>query len=397
MSDTRNAARTRRGVRLAMLFAASQIALWTGCNAILGNGYGAFDESAVGPGGPGGEGGSGDDALGAEGGGPGGEGGPGTDGNAGNDGNVIDGSTGDGSGCPRMICPQQLVSTVGVQRIAVGAFVYWTTATAIDRVNLDGTGQLQPVAVQGGTIVPALTRRIALQGGIPYVTAGARGAAKCAADLSICTNSGFLGASVNTTSGIAVDSARVYIGSNDDGSGGGGLYQTDLSGGSAVPYTNTLTDKMFDVRVANGVAYYQTSTDIKFVSVLSGTPANAVPSSMDLPVTFAVSAKDLVVATAGHVLRYCSTSPVANCSTATLQARAADITAVILDGTNVIWAEGGAAGAIYRAPLTVGGPVELLADNQANPVDLAVDSTAIYWANTGNAVAGSAGIMKLAK
>jgi hypothetical protein len=392
-----NAARTRRGVRLATLFAASQIALWTGCNAILGNGYGAFDESAVGPNGPGGEGGPGDDALGGEGGGPGADGGPGNDGNANTDANVIDGTTGEGGGpCPRMLCPAKLVSATAPQRLAVNASaVYWTDATGIGRVALDGSDVVMPVTVPGGTIVPTLTRGVALQGGVPYVTAGDRGAAKCTSTLSSCTNMPFIG-SAGISSSIGTDSSKVYVGIYDDGSGKGGLFQTDLNGSaaSAMAYAGAL-EQVSALRVVGSTVFYLAGTDLKYVTSLASAAANA--TAVDATVAFDVVGSTLVIATSSNVLRACNAAPTANCTMVNLLVRSVPITALVLDGAKMIWAEGGPNGAIYRASVAPNPTVELLADKQASPVDLAVDSTAIYWVNAGNTVAGSGGIMKLAK
>jgi len=385
----------KRASQAALAFVASQLVLWTGCNAILGNGYGAFDESAVGPGGLGGEGGPEGDAAG------GGEGGLGSDGNTTGDGDVgdafvADGRAPDGAVCPRMKCPTKLASVVGPQRLAVDATgVYWTTAADVGRANLDGTGATPPIAVPGGPIVPSLTRGIALQGGVPYLTAADRGAAKCTANLSSCINTPFIG-SAGTSSSLAVDASKVYVGIYDDGSGSGGLWQTDLNGASPTPYTTPL-DQVLGLRVVNSVAYFQTATDLKYVPSLSGSTFYAIASSGDVPVAFDVVGSNLVYATAAKLLRVCATSPTTSCNAPVLQARMLAISAVIIDGTQMIWAEGGANGAVYRAALSAGASVELLADGQASPSDLAVDGTSIYWANHGDSAGVGGAIMKLPK
>ena len=385
----------RLDVKLALLFVVSQLGVWTGCNAILGNGYGAFDESASG--GPGSEGGPESDAL------VSGEGGPGADGQGMGDGNGGDGNTGvdgssvDSGSCPRMMCPTKLTDAIGAQRIALGTlFVYWTTATDVGRVGVDGSGTMSK-GVIGGTIASNLKRGIALQGGIPYVTVADRGAAKCTAALSdACNNMPFIGTAVlPVSSSLAVDGSKVYIGLFKDSTvTHGGLWETDLNGGSLGTYTMPI-DQMLAVRVVTTALYYMTTAALRFVSTLSltATPADAVTLA-NPPVAFDVQGSTLVVATSANEIRVCQSSPTANCVAAPGQTRGAPIAAVIVDGSMMIWAEGDS---IYRAALTTGAPAEILATGQSSPVDLAVDNNFIYWANHGDGTGIGGAIMKLAK
>lgn len=384
----------RLDVKLVLLFVLSQLGVWTGCNAILGNGYGAFDESAGG--GPGSEGGPESDALVSGEGGPGADGQGMGDGAGGGDGSTVDGSTVDGGSCPRMMCPTKLADAPGAQRIALGTlFVYWTTATDIGRVALDGSGAMSR-GVIGGTITTNLKRGIAVQGGIPYVTVGDRGAAKCTAALSdSCTNTPFIGAGVAAVaSSLAVDASKVYIGVFVDSTPGhGGLWQTDLAGGSLAVYTQPL-EQVLGLRVVGSTAYYQTSTEVRYVSSLMGPTAAAADLTSNPPVAFDIKGSDLVIATTTNQLRVCPSSPTTNCNAMPVQLRGAAISAVIVDGPNMIWAEGGS---IYRASLIAGAVVELLAEGQASPGDLAIDTSSIYWANHGDMAGAGGAIMKLAK
>jgi hypothetical protein len=385
----------RLDVKLALLFVVSQLGVWTGCNAILGNGYGAFDESAGG--GPGSEGGPESDALVSGEGGPGADGQGTGDGAGGGDGSSVDGSSVDGGLCPGPKCPTKLTDAPGAQRIALGTlYVYWTTATDIGRVSLDGSGPTSK-AVVGGPIVSTLKRGIAVQGGIPYVTVGDRGAAKCTAALSdSCTNMPFIGTGVvPVSSSIAVDASFVYIGLFKDTTvTHGGLWQTDLNGASPMPYTMPL-DHMLAVRVVASTLYYMTTTALRFVpsTSLSGTPADAATLASP-PVAFDVQGSKLVVATSANEIRVCQSSPSAGCVTTPAQIRMNAISAVILDGATMIWAEGDS---IFRASLLTGAAVETLATGQSSPVDLAVDSNFIYWANQGDSVGTGGAIMKVPK
>lgn len=383
----------RLDVKLALLFVVSQLGVWTGCNAILGNGYGAFDESAAN--GPGSEGGPESDALVSGEGGPGADGQGMGDGAGGGDGSSVDGSSVDGGSCPRMMCPTKLADAAGAQRIALGTlFVYWTTATDIGRVGLGGSGAMSR-GVIGGTIVSTLKRGIAVQGGIPYVTVGDRGAAKCKAALSdSCDNTQFIGTGVlPVSSSLAVDGSNVYIGLFADSTPNqGGPWQTDLNGGFATPYTKAI-EQVLAVRLVTPTLYYMTSTAVRFVASLTAMPADAA-SLASAPVAFDVQGSKLVVATTSHELRVCQASPSAGCVTTPAQVRGTAISAVILDGTTMIWAEGDS---IFRASLLTGATVETLATGQGSPVDLAVDSSFIYWANHGDAVGAGGAIMKVLK
>jgi hypothetical protein len=318
------------------------------------------------------------------------------DGAGGGDGNVVDGSV-DGGGCPRGKCPVPLTAATGPQRIAVAPdAVYWTTATDLGRVGLDGSGALTKQVV-GGAIVANLNRGVAVEAAVPYVTVGDRGAAKCTAATLVCTNTPFIGTGVAAvSSSIAVDGARVYIGVFKDSTVvHGGLWETDLNGGSAAPYTMPL-DQVLAVRAVTSTLYYMSSAALRFVSSVSGAPADAAMLASP-PVAFDVQGSNLVVATSANELRVCQTSPSASCVTTPAQVRMNAISAVIVDGSHMIWAEGGASGSIYRATLLAGAVPELLAEGQDSPVDLAVDFTTIYWANHGNAAGAGGAIMKLPK
>lgn len=387
---------TRR-VRVAMLFAASQLAVWTGCNAILGNGYGAFDESAVGPGGPGGEGGPGDDALGGgEGGGPGSDGGPGTDADAGNDGNAPDGNNGDGGTCPRAICPTKLAPAVGPQRIALGTvaaidYVYWGTATGAGRVRVDGTAANEVPFAAAEVIAAPYKRSVVVANGNPIVTVPARGAAVCTPDLTSC-QTGFVG-SAGTSSSVTADATHLYVGIGNSGAGFGTIYQTmDLGGTSPAAYM--MTDPVFDLQVVGANTFYLTSGAIKRnTPTASGPTLVLTPSAA--PLAFAVSGTGLIVGTASEIIT-CVLNVSNVCTGSSIVAiMLSGVTAVRFDGQSILWAEGGNGGSVHRCDFPSCTNAELLAEDQPGISDLAVDENFIYWANSGDSSGAGGAIMKI--
>jgi len=373
-------------VRLVLVFVLSQVCVWTGCNAILGNGYGAFDETTGNGASP--EGSAEGDAL------VGGEGGPGGDAMGSGDGNTADGNV-DGGSCPRAMCPTTLTVAAGAQRIAVSAAaVYWTTAAGIGRV--DQNGLVAKTLDLGGPIPANLKRGVAVSStGVPYVTVINRGAASCLIDVSSCSN-GFIG-SAGLASSVAVDPLRVYVGIFDDQAGSmvGGIWQTDLSGATPLPYT-MMTDKVLDLRTVAATTYFMTSAAVSF-NMRTTAPVSAANLSGDAPVAFDVKDTTLVVATTNNHLRVCTMSPAASCATNLLQLRQTAISAVVVDGSSILWAEGGANGSIYRSSLVAGSNPELLAEGQASPSDIAVYGSSIYWANHGDGAGAGGAIMKLPK
>ena len=377
-------------VRLVLVFVLSQVGVWTGCNAILGNGYGAFDETAGNGASP--EGSAEGDAL--VGGGDGGPGG--NDGTAPGDGSAGDGNIGDAAGCPRGICPTMLTAATGPQRIAVGMTdVYWSSAVGVGRVGQDGTGS--KTLDLGGAIGATLKRGVAVSpGGVPYVTVVTRGAAKCATDLSGC-GVGFIG-SAGDSSSVAVDASKVYVGIFDDQSGSmlGGIWQTDLNGASPLPYT-MMTDKVLDLRIAGAYTFYRTAGAIQADSRTTA-PFFAASLGGQVPVAFDVTNPMLVIATANKHLLTCVMSPPATCAPNVVQITASVPSAVIFDGTHIIWAEEGVSnGSIHRCDFPDCLAPELLAEGQASPSDLAVLGSSIYWANHGDGAGAGGAIMKLPK
>jgi hypothetical protein len=86
------------------------------------------------------------------------------------------------------------------------------------------------------------------------------------------------------------------------------------------------------------------------------------------------------------------------CPTVAIQLRPSKITAIALDGMEVIWAEDTATGgAIYRSALTPGAMVFLLADTQGSVLDIVADTKSIYWTSFGGANGVGGAIMQLGK
>ncbi len=382
------------GTMVAAAFIATQVLAGAGCNALLGNGYGVDDgtNGGLGPDGGPGE----DDALvnGGEG-GPGGEGGgPGDDAMTTVDGSTLDANV-DAAGCPTGFCPTVLTAAVGPQRIAVGATaIYWSTATGIGRMNIDGSGVPTTMTV-GAPIKPTLKRGVALSpAGIPYVTVTDRGAAVCDANLMACGSNGVFVGSAGDASSIAADSTKVYVGVFDDGSTHGGIWQTTLSGTAPQPYTSALYN-VEDLRVVATTTYFMAGAGVYFAPSRTSTSVSAANLGGELATVFDVSGQDLVVATQAGSIRVCTSSPQLMCPTITIQTRSKTITAIALDGAQMIWAEVdmNGLGSIYRSTLNAGAAVDRLADTQGAAIAIAVDAKNIYWA-----IAGAGGaIIKLEK
>jgi hypothetical protein len=386
---------SKHQARLSVLFVVTQIGAWTGCNAILGNGYGVDDLEAT-DGSPSAEGSVDDGGV--------LDGTTSADGSLLMDGSVLDGSKSDGSplpdsGCPNNVCPTMLASAPGAQRLAVSsAAAYWVTATSADRVDLVSGLVTLPLNLTG-TISGSQRRGIAVSPstGIPYVTspdAIGRGIGKCSLTMSDCSTT-FVG-SAGFTSSIAIDATSVYVGIYDDGSGlAGGIYQAAPDGSSVVAYLTN--EHVLDLQVVGSVTYYRTSAGIRYVTAPSGTPAQAAGLAGDGAIAFVVHQSKLVVVTTNRNIRECTLSSNI-CTTAAVQLGTAALpTAVAADDNYIYWAEGTTSGSISRCDFPLCGNPTLLADGQATPVDIALDATTIYWANSGGATPSAGAIMKLAK
>jgi hypothetical protein len=357
------------------------------CNALLDNGYGVDDSAFPGTS-P--EGSSGDALV---------------EGSSGGDANVSDGSTGDGTsssgdggGCPNNVCPTMLASAPGAQRLAVSATtVYWAFASGAGRVGLNGGA---PTTLPlGAPIAPGLERGIAVEpvSGAPYVTmpGNLRGAAKCTVDLTSCTTTGFIG-SAGDVSSIVVTAANAFVGVFDDQIGGaGGVWRTNLDGTSPTPYT-MMTDKVLDLQIAGATTYFRTSVAVQ-ANTLTTMPHVAGDLAGDAPLAFVVQGSRLIVATTNNHLRACTLSPPGTCAAAIIQTTSGAPSAVTADSVHVFWSEGGAGGSVHRCDLPDCANPVLLATGQASPSDIAVDGTAIYWANHGDNNGSGGAIMKLPK
>lgn len=379
---------------LAIGFVLTQLLAWTGCNAILGNGYGV-DIDGTGPDGGPGEG----DALinGGEG-GSGGEGGPGEDAMT-----MGDGTTGvdakvDAAGCSGGSCATVLTPAIGPQRLVLDStFVYWSTATGVGRVGTNGNGAT--FLAVGSPVVSAVRRGIALvPGGNAYVTIPDRGAVICASDLTSCTSLGFLG-TAGTSSSIAVDSTKVYVGIFDDGNAHGGIFHATLSGTAQMAYPS-MTDQVRDIRVIGPTTYFMSTVGV-FLNSPTMAPASAANLNGAVPSAFDVRNGKLVVATKTNAILVCTMSlPALSCPMDTITVRPGNITAIAVDGTDVIWAELDtmtSVTSVYRSPLTMGAPAVLVAGGQGKVLDLVADTKNVYWTSYGDATGMGGAIIHLGK
>jgi hypothetical protein len=236
-----------------------------------------------------------------------------------------------------------------------------------------------------------------LANGNAYVTVPDRGAVICLADLTACAAMGFVG-SAGTSSSIAADGTKVDIGIFDDATPqhGGGVYHATPQGASPTAYTGIIAP-VLELRGLAGKTYFMSSAG---VSVISPTlaPTSVADLAGDLPVAFDVKSSALVVAT-NKGIRACTTaSPTVMCPTVAIQLRPSKITAIALDGMEVIWAEDTATGgAIYRSALTPGAMVFPLADTQGSVLDIVADPKSIYWTSFGDANGVGGAIMQLGK
>lgn len=381
---------SRPGTELKLAFVLVLIGV-TGCNALLGNGYGVDDsESSLL------DGGGGNDAL-VEG-GNGDDGATGPDGSMTGDGSVLDANV-DAAGCINGVCPTLLASVVGPQRLAVGpAGVYWATLSSIGRVGFDGSNA-KTLAV-GGPIAAGLKRGVAVDpaaSGLVYVTmpGAGKGAAKCAADLSSCTLPGFIG-SAGDASSVFVNGTHVYVGiyNNQLGGGAGGIWDTMLDGTIVQSYT--MTDNVRDLQVVGPKTYFQTQTAIN-VTTPSTTPVSAANLLGDAPVAFVISGTTLMAATTNLHLHACTVGSAA-CNAVVVRMTDAPPVAITADATHAYWAEGdNLGGTIHRCNLPDCSSPTLLAEGQLSPTAIAVDATSIYWATYGDGTNPNGTIMKLAK
>ncbi len=375
---------------LAFAFAFALLGASAGCNAILGNGYGADDTAAGGN---------------SEGGGPldegggSGDGGPGADGMTTGDGSTLDGNKADGAGCPNGVCPTKVTDVVGPQRLALSAMngLYWASLAGIGRVNLDGSNP-KPMAI-AQNVGAGLKRGIAVSpdGASAYVTmpGGGKGAAKCTADLASCA-AGFIG-SAGSASSIATDATKVYVGINDDQLGAmtGGIWQTAPDGTSALPYT-MMTDNVLDLQIVAGTTYFRTATAIN-ANTRTTMPTSVINLGGDAPLGFIVVGTKVFVTTASKHLQTCTVALFTTCMGIVVQLTAAKPSAITADATHVYWVESDA-GTVHRCDVADCSTTHLLlADGQAAPNDIVVDGTSIYWANYGDTAGAGGAIMKLAK
>ncbi|MEO6420433.1 MAG: hypothetical protein ABIP39_13535 [Polyangiaceae bacterium] len=379
---------------LSVFFVVTQIGAWTGCNAIIGNGYGVDDPEAAGDGSPStdDDGSTAADAL--------ADGATDMDGTTTMDGGAVDAFRSDGevldtgvdSGCPDNLCPTKLAVATGPQRIALSAAgVYWVTATSVHYVDLALSVSNLALA---GVVGTGLKRGLTVAGGVPYVTnpdAAGHGAGQCPAGLGGgCT--AFVG-SAGFASSVTTDGTNIYVGIFDDGSTahGGGIWRTALNGTSAAPYT-LMTDKVLDVQIIAGpVTYFRTSTGVLF-DTISTAPASAASLGTELPLAFVVHGGKLIVATNGNALRICGLAP--SCTLLPLQNTSAPPTAVIADDTYIYWAEGTTNGSIHRCDFSGCANSKVIAVGQSSPNDLATDGTYVYWSNFGSGTVADGAIMK---
>jgi hypothetical protein len=387
--------RSLQGALLATAFIATQVLAGAGCNALLSNGYGVDDgtNGGLGPDGGPGE----DDALvnGGEG-GSGGEGGPGDDAMTTGEGSTLDANV--DAACPMSKCPTMLAAATGPQRLVLDStFVYWTTAAGVGRVGTNGNGAT--FLALGSSVVSAVRRGIALvPGGNAYVTIPDRGAVICASDLTSCASPGFLG-TAGTSSSVAVDSTKVYVGIFDDGNAHGGIFHATLSGTAQMAYPS-MTDQVRDIRVIGPTTYFMSTVGV-FLNSPTMAPTSAANLSGAVPSAFDVRNGKLVVATKTNEIVVCTMSlPALSCPMATITVRPGKITAIAVDGTDVIWAELDpmtSVTSVYRSPLTIGATAVLLAGGQGKVLDLVADTKDVYWTSYGDAAGMGGAIIHLGK
>lgn len=383
--------RPTTAMTFAFAFVAVQVGTSLGCNAILGNGYGADDTAADGSGGgnPVVEGGAGGDAS---------DGGTGVDGMTTGDGSTLDGDV-DAASCPRGVCAKQLTDAVGPQRLALSATgVYWASLAGIGRVNLDGSNPKIMLITQavGANLKRGIS--VAPDGLSAYVTmpGGGKGAAKCAADLSSC-GAGFIG-SAGLASSIASDATKVYVGIFDDqlAAAAGGIWQTAPDGTSALPYTMML-DKVLDLQIVGATTYFRTAKAINAnTRTTMPTTAMTISASEDT-LGFVVVGTKLFVATASKHIQTCTLSLPTPCTGSVVQITAENPSAITSDGTYVYWVERDA-GTVNRCDVANCSTTRLtLATGQTAPNDIVVDATFVYWANYGDVAGAGGAVMKLPK
>jgi len=278
----------------------------------------------------------------------------------------------------------QLYPAVAPQRIAVSSTaVYWTTASAIQKVNLAG-----PAMFATSPLTPSVLHDVAVNSaGAPFVATPTptKAFAGCTSDLTTC--SPYYGVDSTTiTTSITVDTTTVYVGLSDDGFGAGvgGINTATFVG--TTPASYLVNEHVLDLRLtsANTKTYWRVAGAIHYGDKGSSVwPAVTIPG---VPNAFFIYQDQLIAATTGQTIYTCTLASTGDCAggtTRSIGAAKMPVTAVVADANGIYWIEGGANGSVVRCK---GSSCDVIATNQASPTDIALDATNVYWSNDGGGI-----------
>jgi hypothetical protein len=288
-------------------------------------------------------------------------------------------------------------------RVAVGGgHVYWTdqqggtvSGAPVDAVakTVDGgettilvsglTGQLGGIAVDSNNVYftdtvgcdpTSVVLSVPLSGGTPTTLAGDQ---------------------LNPTS-ITVDSKNVYWTSY--GSGANGLVESVPVGGGTA--TTIASAQVFpgDIAVDDTNVYWSVAGANPLLGAILKAPigggtAVTLASNQDAPAGLAVTGGNVYWGSAGG--GYIASAPVGGGSTTTVVAMAAPVE-LAADSTAIYWTDEGmttGTDAVNALPLS-GDMVVQLAGQRDGVAGIAVDATSVYWAETGGG-AGNGNIMRV--
>jgi cysteine-rich repeat protein len=282
-----------------------------------------------------------------------------------------------GGGCSTSKCKPVVLASGLTQplRIAVAAnVVYWTSSTAVMRINTDGTGLATltsglsapyGIAVDsdsvyfssdGGPPDYGTVRKVPLAGGAPTI----------------------LATQVYIPREVALDGGKVYFAGYEMG-----VAAVPINGGPKTSFASGYGP--WAVTVTNSTVFWANfdAGSLYKVSTSGGTPA-----------TFAAASGTKNIAASGTTMYFTDSNSVKSVSIfggtiTTLAPTQSTPWGIAVDGSGVYWTNKTSSGTIMRSSAA---GIETLATGQGNPTAIALDATAIYWTN-----ATSGEIMKLAK